>query len=160
MDYSDHSFDKIKFKNPSDGLPDLTFEYTAFGADDTLKEAKDQFQELPHSEFRQAWRRLVPFWKNHIESVIGNVEWDLQDARVTTVKLSRVGDMISEVRYWVSCKAGEDTTVTIATPDAIPTEEERGVLREVCVAAVGFLNGAREQSSLFESDGISDERMN
>lgn len=29
MNYSDHSFDKIKFKNADDDLPKLTLEYTA-----------------------------------------------------------------------------------------------------------------------------------
>jgi len=160
MDYSDHTFSKIKFKNADDDLPELTLEYTALAHDDTAKEAKDTFQELPHRAFREAWGKLVRYWKDHIEAVIGDVDWQLHGARVTTLRLGMTGGMISEVRYWVSCEAGEDTTVTIATPDAIPMEEERAAVRRVCEEAVKFLEGARNQGDLFEGDGIPDERMN
>jgi hypothetical protein len=162
MTYSDHTFSKISFKNKADDLPRLTLEYMAVGPDDTVKDAKDSFVELPHASFRDAWGRLLPHWKGHLEDVIGEVEWDLERARVTTIRLEEMNGMVATVRYWVTCYTASDDAVTISTPEVATSEEERAVLEEVREAAVEFLEGARDQESLFEidEDDFPSERKN
>jgi len=162
MRYSDHTFSKIKFKNKADEAPTLTLEYMAVGADETVKDAKDTFVELPHASFRDAWSRLLPHWKRHLEDVIGSVDWDLDRARVTTIRLEEMNGLVSNVRYWVTCYTATDDATTISTPKVATSEAERGVLREVQDAAVEFLEGARDQEALFQvdRDDFPDERKN
>lgn len=161
MQYESHSFEKISFKNPADDVPTVSLKYTAVSANDDIKEAKDTFYGLPHPPFLEAWQSLIPFWKSHIEDVLGAVDWDLHDARVTTVRVEHTGDVITGVRYWVTVKTEHDDPVTVSTPEVPTTPREQDALNELLDAAEEYLQGARSQGELFDDgDDIPNERLN
>lgn len=161
MQYNQHTFSKIKFKNPRDDVPELTFEYTALAEDDSLKEATDTFPgEIPHQPFLDAWEKLIRFWKLHISSILGTVEWDLNRARVTTLKIYYESSQISALRYWVTVNTIDDKSLTISTPKVAVSEEEQKLIKMICEESVAFVEGARGEGDLFAEDEISDYRKN
>lgn len=162
MSYSDHTFEKIKFENPNDDTPTLTLKYTAHDdEEDTYKEATDKFpHDLPPPHFLDRWNALVDHWKVHVENLIGDVDWDLNDAKVTTLRLYRDVGELEAVRYWVTVRTVDNEAVTIATPKRPPLDGERKAVDHVCEAAADFLKGARGQPDLFdaadEGDSVPD----
>lgn len=159
MQYDRHTIEKVTFKNAPDDTPEVTVKYTAVGGEeDRVKEAKDTFYELPHARFIEAWQNLLTYWKEHIEIVIGDVDWNLHDARVTTVRPEMMGGIAQSVRYWVTVRTVDDEAVTIATPEVAVSAEEAAAIADLKEAVVEYLGGARAQGSLFENTSdLTDE---
>jgi len=164
MDFSDHTFSKIKFQNGPDETPKLTLVYTAVAPDDTLKDAKDAFPgAVPHQGFLDEWYGMMTYWKRHIEWVLGTVDWDLRNAYPTTIKLTCEAGEIVTARYWVTARTENQEAVTISTPEVPVAPEEKRHLNAVCAAAGKFLAGARGEPDLFDdgdNGALPDHRTN
>ena len=161
MEYENFIFKDIMYKNGPERDPLLKMKYRAESIDDgTPKKAKDKFDELPQSGFREVWGRLIDFWKMNIEHVLTGsnpIDWDLRSCRIQRIKIKwESGDPVA-VKYIAKVSTGFDETEKIPTPYVQPSMEEGelDVIKDLCEYSIRFLHGERDQAEI--SFGGEDE---
>jgi len=165
MEYQNHVFHDIKYKNGPETDPKLTMKYSAESMDDgTIKDARDKWDELPQPAFREVWSDLIQFWKMNMEDLISvedGITWDYQHVRLYRVKIDWKNGKPIMVSYIAEVSAEFGETAKIQTPSMQPAvvEGEVDAINELADEAVNFLMGERSQQSLdFDSnDEVSSE---
>lgn len=161
MEYTNFTFTSITYRNGPDRDPFVSLKYRAESLDDgTPKKAKDKFDELPQKAFREAWAKLIEFWKINLEDILGDIDWDAEGIRIEKVQIKWEDETPGVVKYVAKVSTGFDNTETIPTPYMQPgmQEGEIEVINDLCDAAEAFLHGERDQGELqFEDNEDKEE---
>jgi len=166
MEYTSHRFTKIKFKVSDTGTPTLQFDYLAKHKEEgSWKNSTDKFKDqIPHHHFRSLWDRLLDYWMENMEVILGDIDWGFHSARCTTIQLTFEDGIIETVRYFVTVRTEYDKAVAIPTPPMPPAMEndEIDTLQDLCAEATQFLQGKRDQQkmSFDDVDRLTSERLN
>ena len=155
MNYDSHKITKIKFKQKEGKPPKLTFEYTAKDPSNQIrKAAKDKFEDDPHIDFHKIWAKSVEYWKDNIELILGNVFWELGDARPTTIEMEHNSKgLVVSVRYFVTISTQFEQDISIGPPSMPPgDDEEHDYLIQLHEEAIQYLQGKRAQMDMFSGN--------
>jgi len=160
MDYTNHQFSDIKYKDGPDRDPKVTLKYEALSTDtDEIKETKDKFHRTPSFDFREVWRGLIEFWKMNMEEILGDIDWNLEEVRMSRIKIKYQNSKPVAVQYYATVTAPFDEQETIPTPFVQPSmaEGEIDQVRSLCEEAVLYLKGKQDQQKMEFSDEPEDE---
>lgn len=167
MEFRNHTFSDIRYKNGPDTDPNLRLKYSAESIEDgTIKESKDKFDELPQPEFRELWGDLVEYWKLNLEDTLTDpenghgIDWDYEAIRLYRVKIEWQNNKPVSVEYIAQVTGDYGETTRVATPPMSPTmmRGEIDDLEDLAKAAKDFLHGARAQQTLgFDDEEVSSD---
>jgi hypothetical protein len=155
MDYTNHQFSDIKYKDGPDRDPKVTLKYEALSTEtDEIKETKDKFHRTPSFDFREVWRGLIEFWKMNMEEILGDIDWNLEEVRMSRIKIKYQNDKPVAVQYYATVTAPFDEQETIPTPFVQPSMAEGEIeqVRSLCDEAVLYLKGKQDQQKMEFSD--------
>jgi hypothetical protein len=161
MDYTNHQFSDIKYKDGPDRDPKVTLKYEALSTEtDEVKETKDKFHRTPSFDFREVWRGLIEFWKMNMEEILGDIDWNLEEVRMSRIKIKYQNSKPVAVQYYATVTAPFDEQETIPTPFVQPSMAEGEIeqVRSLCKEAVAYLKGKQDQQKMeFGNDTPSDD---
>jgi len=151
MDYTNHQFSDIKYKDGPDRDPRVTLKYEALSKEtDEVKETKDKFHRTPSFDFREVWRGLIEFWKMNMEEILGDIDWNLEEVRMSRIKIKYQNSKPVAVQYYATVTAPFDEQETIPTPFVQPSMAEGEIeqVRSLCKEAVAYLKGKQDQQKM------------
>jgi len=161
MDYTDHKFTDIKYKDGPDRDPKVTLKYEAISEEtDEVVQSKDKFERTPHHTFRNEWRKLIKYWKMNLEEILGDIDWNIEDIRMSRIKIKYQNGKPVAVQYYATVTAPFDEQETIPTPYVQPSmaEGEIDTVRNLCGEAIEYLNGKQDQQKMeFDDTNSEDE---
>jgi hypothetical protein len=155
MDYTNHKFFDIKYKDGPERDPKVTLKYEAISTEtDEVKETKDKFERTPHFDFRELWRGLIEYWKMNMQEILGNIKWNIEEIRMSRIKIKYQNGKPVAVQYYATVTAPFDEQETIPTPFVQPSmaEGEIDQVRSLCEEAVEYLKGKQDQQKMEFSD--------
>jgi len=161
MDYTNHQFSDIKYKDGPDRDPKVTLKYEALSTEtDEIKETKDKFHRTPSFDFREVWRGLIEFWKMNMEEILGDIDWNLEEVRMSRIKIKYQNDKPVAVQYYATVTAPFDEQETIPTPFVQPSMAEGEIeqVRSLCDEAVLYLKGKQDQQKMEFGDDDSSSK--